>query len=285
MRRHRWHGTLGVVLAGALGLWACQKSPEGTVVARVDEAYLTREDVEARIPDPFIGTVSAQEKGRLVENWVEEELLYQEALKQQLDKDPAVAKRISEAVRSLLAAELLERSFQRDADVLEGEIYDYYEAHREDFIRETPEIRVRHILVADRNGLDRVWERLRGGESFDQVAREESIDASAEMGGGLGYFTEDLVNPSFWEACQKAKLGRRTRAATQLGHHVIEVQDRREAGGVRDLLEVRGEIRQRILVARRRAKREEVLGAARIRIPWSVDLEKLGGKPAVSGQQ
>jgi parvulin-like peptidyl-prolyl isomerase len=158
---------------------------------------------------------------------------------------------------------------------LEGEVLDYYEEHRAAFEREKPEIRVRHIVVKDRNTLNRVWERLQKGELFEPVAREVSIDESAVEGGDLGYFTEDMVASAFWSACKAAKLGRRTRTSTELGHHIIEVMDRREAGSMRDLVDVRGEIQQRILAERRQEQRKKLLAEIRERIAWSMNLEKL----------
>lgn len=244
-------------------------------MAQVGENHLTKEALSTRIPDQFLGKISVEEKRRLVENWVEEELLYQEAVRQKLDEDPDLSDRINKAARQLLVAELMARTHARDADVLEGEVLDYYEEHRPAFEREKPEIRVRHIVVKDRNTLNRVWERLQKGELFEPVAREVSIDESAVDGGDLGYFTEDMVASAFWSACKAAKLGRRTRTSTELGHHIIEVMDRREAGSMRDLVDVRGEIQQRILAERRQEQRKKLLAEIRERIAWSMDLEKL----------
>ena len=263
---------LGVGLTGLIG---CQDVPEGTVVARVGDARLTMEKVNGQIPDPFIGQVTAQEKQRLVEGWVEEELLYQEALARKLHEEADLAHRIEAATRRLMVAELLEREFRQDTEVLEGEYHNFYEAHQEGFVRDQAEIRVRHILVEGKTAQTRVWERLQGGEAFDRVSREVSLDASAESGGDLGYFTADQVDPSFWDACQKARLSRLTRIQSKLGYHVIEVIDRREAGTMRDLIEVRGEIRQRILAERREKRRGVILETIKQKVQWSMHLEKL----------
>ena len=158
------------------------------MVAAVGKRRLMLQEVESRIPVQLAGKVGVQGKRRLVEGWVEEELFYQEALQRKLDKDPVVAARISDAVRDMLVAEFLEQEFKRDSDVLEGEVLDYYEAHRDDFVRELPEIRARHILVSNRDALNRVWQRLQDGDPFERIARAESIDSSSEDGGGAGLF-------------------------------------------------------------------------------------------------
>ncbi len=269
-------GRLKIALMIALlALWGCGGSPKGTAVAQVGDRYLTQEALDRRIPAPFIGTISVEEKRRLAENWVEEELLYREAVRQKLDRDPELADRIDRAVRQLLAGELVARVHARNAEVTEGEILDYYGAHRADFAREQLEIRVRHLVVKDEDTMDQAWERLQKGEFFGQVAGEVSIDLSAAEGGDLGYFTENMVNPSFWSACRGAKLGHRTRVSTELGYHVIEVMDRRGAGSTRALSDVRGEIQQRILAERRREQRAELLAELKGRMKWSLDLEKI----------
>ncbi|HCR19078.1 MAG TPA: hypothetical protein DIU35_16490 [Candidatus Latescibacteria bacterium] len=271
-RRDKFSLNFSILLAAFLLVpTGCQSPPEGDVAARVGEVKLTGADIDARVPVQLAGQVAPQDRRRIVERWVEEELLYQEALRRKIDQDPAVSSRVSRAVRELVIAELLEQDFRSDAEISDDEIQVYYEAQQEEFIRNTQEIRVRHILVKSKGDLYRVRKRLRSGELFDQVAREESGDISAGSGGDLGYFTEEMVDKAFWAACQKAKLGRQIRTVTPLGRHIIEVLDRREAGDPKDLTEVWSEIRQRILTERRQAKRLKLLVDLRNGMPWSIE--------------
>ncbi len=258
-----------------IGMWGCERPQTASAVAKVGNRYLTKEALEKRIPAPFASTISPKEKQRLVENWIEEELLHQEAIRQKLDQDTELSDRIERAVRQLLVSELMARTYARDAEISEDEILTYYEEHRANFERNQLELRVRHLVVADRNAMNRAWDRLQKGEFFEQVAREVSIDQSAVNGGDLGYFTEDMVTASFWEACREAKLGHRIRIRTELGHHIIEVMDRDDEGSIRDLVDVRGEIQQRILTERRREQRAKLLGELKERIEWSVDWKQL----------
>ncbi|MCY3684424.1 MAG: peptidylprolyl isomerase [Gemmatimonadetes bacterium] len=265
---------IGLIIC-LIGMWGCDKPQKVSIVAQVGNRHLTKEALERRIPSPFAGTISPKEKQRLVENWIEEELLYREAIRQKLDRDPELSDRIDRAVRQLLASELMARTHARDAEVSEDEILTYYEEHRADFERDQLELRVRHLIVADRNAQTRAWVRLQKGEFFEQVAREVSIDQSAINGGDLGYFTEDMVNPSFWAACWDAKLGHRIRARTELGYHIIEVMDRNDEGSIRDLVDVRDEIQQRILAERRREQRAKLIAELKEQIEWSVDWKQL----------
>lgn len=265
---------IGLIIC-LIGMWGCERPQTASVVAKVGNRYLTKEALEKRIPAPFASTISPKEKQRLVENWIEEELLHQEAIRQKLDRDSELSDRIERAVRQLLVSELMARTYARDAEISEDEILTYYKEHRTDFERNQLELRVRHLVVADRNAMNRAWDRLQKGEFFEQVAREVSIDQSAVNGGDLGYFTEDMVTASFWEACREAKLGHRVRTRTELGHHIIEVMDRDDEGSIRDLVNVRGEIQQRILTERRREQRAKLLDALKEQTEWSVDWKQL----------
>lgn len=265
---------IGLIIC-LIGIWGCERSQKASVVAQVGNRYLTIEALEKRIPAPFAGTLSPKEKQRLVENWIEEELLHQEALRQKLDRDSELSDRIDRAVRQLLANELMTRTYARDAAISEDEILAYYEEHRADFERNQLELRARHLVVADRNAMNRAWDRLQKGDFFEQVAQEVSIDQSAVNGGDLGYFTEDMVTSSFWEACRDAKLGHRIRTRTELGYHIIEVMDRDDEGSIRDLVDVRSEIQQRILTERRREQRAKLMAELKERIEWSVDWKQL----------
>ena len=265
---------IGLIIC-LIGMWGCERPQTASVVAKVGNRYLTKEALEKHIPAPFASTISPKKKQILVENWIEEELLYREAIRQKLDRDSELSDRIERAVRQLLVSELMARTYARDTEISEDEILTYYEEHRTDFERDQLELRVRHLVVAERNAMNRAWDRLQKGEFFEQVAREVSIDQSAVNGGDLGYFTEDMVTASFWEACRKAKLGHRIRTRTELGYHIIEVMGRDDEGSIRDLVNVRGEIQQRILTERRREQRAKLLDELKERIEWSVDWKQL----------
>lgn len=273
---------LGRLTTALLSLaWAaCQPVPEGDIAAQVGDRWLTVQELDSRIPSHMAGRIGPDRRLQAAEEWVEEELLYQEALQLELDVEPAIADRIDSVVRDLLVSELLDRRLNDAPQVSEADIQAYYDANPDDFLRPTEEIRARHILVATRSEANAIWKRLKSGDLLDQVAREESIDISAEDGGDLGYFTEDMVSPAFWEACRKAPMGRSVRERTPLGNHVIEVLDRREAGTVKDLTEVRGEIRQRLLRERREGLRAALLAELRGRVEWRVTAAAEGGAPA-----
>jgi len=260
------------VTLGIGWMTSCQPVPEGEIAARVGDRQLTVHELEARIPVHVAGRIGPSGRRRAAEEWVEEELLIQEARRLKLDEDLSVAERLERMRRDLLIMELLERRQNGAPPVTEQDIQSYYDINTEDFFREEPEIRARHILVKTRSEVRKLQARLKEGELLDQLAREASIDVSAEDGGDLGYFTEDMVSAPFWEACRKASLGRQELERTPLGYHILEVLDRRDAGTSKDLSEVRPEIRQQLMLQRLNDLRQSLLMELRGRVEWQVVL-------------
>lgn len=100
-------------------------------------------------------------------------------------------------------------------------------------------VRARHILISfDANDpVDRgraheritdLRKRIVNGESFEQVARENSDDtATARRGGDLGWAPRGTYAASFEEYCWKGEVGKISDIIqTQYGFHIIRVDDR-----------------------------------------------------------
>ncbi len=54
---------------------------------------------------------------------------------------------------------------------------------------------------------DRALKALKGGESFEEVAKRVSDDPTAQTGGDLGTLSEDQMNPAFRSAVKKLQIG------------------------------------------------------------------------------
>ena len=94
-------------------------------------------------------------------------------------------------------------------------------------------VKASHILI-NRYGTDdaknlaeaeQVYNLLKSGANFDQVAKEKSGDKSnSDKGGDLGWFTKGMMVPEFEKACFDANIGEITRPVkTSFGYHIIKV--------------------------------------------------------------
>ncbi|MBP8279013.1 MAG: peptidylprolyl isomerase, partial [Propionivibrio sp.] len=97
--------------------------------------------------------------------------------------------------------------------------------------------RVRHILIKvseivseneARHKLEGLYERIRHGEKFAELARVHSQDGSATKGGDLGWIYPGDTVPEFERAMDELKPGEVSRPVkSPFGFHLIEVLERR----------------------------------------------------------
>lgn len=97
-------------------------------------------------------------------------------------------------------------------------------------------VRARHILVETEETLAEVQTKLQNGESFEELAKEYSIDTgSAVNGGDLGYFARGDMVPEFESAAFSFPVGVvGDPVQTDYGFHLIRVDDRKTLGDLKD---------------------------------------------------
>ena len=84
------------------------------------------------------------------------------------------------------------------------------------------EFRASHILVKDQQSAERIYERVKKGESFESLARQYSTCPSKSKGGDLGWFKEGQMVAPFENAVRKMSTGAISRPVrTQFGYHII----------------------------------------------------------------
>ncbi|MCU4165101.1 peptidylprolyl isomerase [Carboxylicivirga caseinilyticus] len=108
---------------------------------------------------------------------------------------------------------------------LEGETY---KLTRLVDIKEMPDsVKARHILLKDPAVADSLFNLVKGGANFADIARSNSQDpGSAINGGDLGWFNEGTMVKEFNDACFNGKKGDIVKVQTQFGIHIINIQDK-----------------------------------------------------------
>ena len=227
-----------------------------TVVARVNQATLTVEDLEAELEAAAMSGATLQMRKDWVSDWVRTELLYQEALRRDFDSDGKTARDLNRMRRDHLANVVLEHLVADSSLVVtDEEIADYFENHQQEFIYHEPELRLSVIVLPDEATARQVRSQLaRRVRTFEELALTRSIHASSANGGDLGFLKRaDISDVSVQEIVFSMPVGQISRPVlSETGSFIFRVMDRREAGALPPLEEVRGEIVNRMLRDRRR---------------------------------
>lgn len=246
-------GVLAIIL-----IFACAKKEEkrASYLAKVGNTVITEADIEREIknlPDfvqKMFEGVSGRE--RFLEELVKRELLYQEALKKGLDKDPAYQKKLEDFKKINLVGLLLEREIETKTKVSDKEIRDYYEKNKKD-LAPVSQVSLSHILVNTEAEAQKVLERLKKGEDFAQVAKKSSIDTvSAKKGGDLGFFSKGEIPPEFRIAAVRLKTGEVSEPIkTKSGYEIIKVTDKK-VGQVIEFEKIKNLISQNLLAEKQK---------------------------------
>jgi peptidyl-prolyl cis-trans isomerase C len=84
-------------------------------------------------------------------------------------------------------------------------------------------IKASHILVDKFSKAQEIYEDLKLGEKFEQLAGQYSTCPSRKRGGNLGEFGKGDMVPEFWNTCTKLKIGEISQPVkTQYGYHIIK---------------------------------------------------------------
>ena len=213
-------------------------------------AELRAEDLRKLIPADYRESVTGAEIHAILDRWIETELLYQRALKENLESNADVAETLHQMQRQILADEYLQRELTNRVRVVEEEVQDYYESHVDQY---TQEVHLRHIVVNSAEEARQVLTELRAGGDFRTLAQRYSVDPSGPRGGDLGFLGKGAMNPAFEPEVFKMAPGEvRGPIASGFGFHIVQVVGRRPATDPLPFEMARDEIMQILLLEKQR---------------------------------
>jgi len=233
----------------AVALVACSKKEaeqKGPYLAKIDNTTITQADFDREfkaLPD-YAQQIFTDAEGRekFLNEIVNKEILYKEAMKKGFDKSPEFNKKMEDFKKLTLVSEVFEKEIMAKSTVSDQDIRDYYDKNKDSFVMAT-EIKASHILVKTEEEAQKVLARLKKGEKFEAIAKAVSLDtASAKNGGDVGFFKKGQMVPEFERAAASLKVGDISiPVKTQFGYHIIKVTDKKtgspvEFEKVRDLI-------------------------------------------------
>ncbi len=199
---------VNVVMVGLMSMmvvFGCSRQDDADVsgervFVKVNDRQLTESGLRELVPSGFYDALTPEQKREIVNEWVNTELLYQEAIDRKLDQDPDILKIIENTRRTLLVNELLERNAGELKPPADDVLKKYYEDHKQYFMLQEKEYRIRYASFDTRRDSDDFRREVKSRIGFSELAKEKSKDPSSENGGDLGVVTEDAVSPEVWKA-------------------------------------------------------------------------------------
>jgi len=253
---------------------ACtREAPPRQFIARVDQDVLTEEDLASR-QDTLM--YSPRQRNEFINEWVNTELLFQEAKARGLADNDQIRKELDDARKKLAVAALLQTEIYREANVSEDEIVALYNGGGEAFRLREDVVNVSYAMFSDRDAANVFRSKLVRGIAWKAVvdeARQDSLLQSRLLKVVTRqFFTQStLVPPELWRLARnlgKEEVSFAARIGT--GYYVLVLHSLKKQKELPDLDYIRDEIRDRILIERRRIEYERFL--AGLRSKHSVEL-------------
>ncbi len=240
---------------------SCKKQNENErVIARVGKATLTLTDLIEDIPVQIRHDLSDVEIRELVLQWINNEVLYQEADKRGFDERPDLQKQVERLRKELLVSKLIETAIGNNISVSEDEIKTYYENNKDSFILEEDMVKAYHALFKTTKAANVFRRRLANGEKFPEIIKAVFGDSLKIDDWDWGYFVRGDVIPEIANVVFNVRPGRFTRAIkSNYGYHVLFVLDKLKKGDERKLETVKEEIRLKLTTKKKREKYQRFL--------------------------
>ncbi len=254
---------LGCSLALAV---ACQPktSPE-SYVARVGDVYLMQDETHAALDNLPPRLDSTEARRLFIDQWVTNELLFQEALRLNLRTRQDVQRRLEESERSVLIDALVSQLFEEEREApFPAEIRAYFERHKEQLRLREPFARVRYLFTTEADSArlarrllqqatssaataDSVWAQL--------VSRfAEDPELSLTLSGN--YFPENrlfMEQPVLREHLAQLRPGQVAPLIETNSHtHLLLLDDRVLAGTIPKLAWIEDQVRRQLTIDARK---------------------------------
>ena len=236
----------------------------GPYLARVGDRTLTEADLEEMMAAAPVGLDSLTMRDQLIDQWITNELLAHEAVRQGLDDEPDVRRQLAESRRAVLADALLESLLAaQESAPDEDAVLGFFRDHAEQLRLREPYVRVRHLRTARadearaaRAALDEARGNARSDSLWRQLARTYADDPEGAIALSESHLPESrlaLLSPDVAELVRTIAPGMVGPVVeAEDGHHVVQLVGRVPEGAQPELEWVREQISTQVTLRERR---------------------------------
>ena len=220
------HNLLALLAAGLFVATSPLSAEE--VLATVNGSKITQQDFQRFVYEATQGKGGQINPNDVMAELLSRELIYQDAIKQGLEKEKKVKEELARIRYRLLVAAALEEAMKKQP-ITDKELQATYD--KEVKGKKIKEFKASHILVDDKAQAEKIITELDLGGNFAKLAEKHSTDpGSSKQGGELGWFKPQEMVPEFSRAAMQMEKGKhsKTPVQSQFGWHIIKLEDSRE---------------------------------------------------------
>jgi foldase protein PrsA len=223
------------------------------LVAQVNDQHLLKTQLQYSVPERLDDELALALKRNLISKWVENEMLYQSALKEGLSLNAKEEFLIEKYKRSLLVQRYLSQKLNKNYKISQKDIENYYRDHKKEFYRREDEVHIIHLLLEQRDNA--IFKELRESRELLKLIKKYYFDdksTSERPNGDLGYVPVKDIPETFVKSLKKMKTGAISKPIkTSHGYHFLQLLDWQKKGSQIDIELVKNKIILRLKRERR----------------------------------
>jgi parvulin-like peptidyl-prolyl isomerase len=145
--------------------------------------FMTAEQLNEQKKKMLAQYKSPEAKQQYLQGWLAQEVLYRQALQEDLAEKPESRKLINQLMRGALSQLIMNRELASKINITETDLQTYYAANKDKFV-DPSKARISHILLDDQQQAKELIGRIRDGEDFGELAKQFTKDADTKETGG-----------------------------------------------------------------------------------------------------
>jgi len=201
------------------------------VVAVVNGYKVTIDDIENKIKSSpeFYREYAYLDPNSVIDDYINQVLLFQYAKRYERKLRKKIENEMKNYYMEILTHAFVENILSNQIKISDEEISNYYNNHLNEFV--IPErVQISEIVVDTKEKADEILNRLKLGESFEEIAEKESIAPTREKRGEIGWIEVEKLNPEVTSLLSKVKPGEilANIIKTEMGYHIIKLTGRTE---------------------------------------------------------
>jgi peptidyl-prolyl cis-trans isomerase C len=268
-RNSRISWSIPLFLAGFLVTAGCGDRRGGEAyVARVDNAVLTQNDISASGDSLNAAALSRE----FIDEWVVNELLFQEADRRGLLDRDDVRRQVKSATRQLAVAALLrEELFEKldTSSITDEAVARMLADHPADFLLREDVLQTSYVLFTTREAANLFRSSVLRGMTWDEAATKVRTDSTQApfviRTTDRQFFTRGSLYPDeLWRLARSLSRGDVSfPLKTGDGYYILQVHSLLQQGETPPIEYARPYVRQRLLMDLRRARLDELVASLR----------------------
>lgn len=247
-----------ILLIMLIMLPACKgKEQRGVALAQVNDEVLYLEDFKATFGIGEWDELSAEQRKKYIEDWVNLTLMAQYADREKLSGQRAVKQRISYAAKKVKANAVIGNRLAQ-VQVSDDQLFNYFRLHQAEFQKNTMEYSLQRIAVNDKLAAENVLSQLNMGMSFGEAVNRYSVEDLKYQGGMMGYVSASS-DSSFWLAARNLQENETGIVNKEQLWYVFRIADTRETAKEANFEDYRAEIKRKIILEKQDQMYQDIL--------------------------